>query len=50
MMLGVQTVCPGTNGKFGTPIAGSPDDCRAPALIDALPQCGAREGPFHAGH
>jgi FtsP/CotA-like multicopper oxidase with cupredoxin domain len=40
MMLGVQVVCPDSTSKFGTPAAaGGPDDCRPPALIDALPSC-----------
>jgi FtsP/CotA-like multicopper oxidase with cupredoxin domain len=39
MMLGVQVVCPDNPTKFGTPMAGGADDCRPPAVMDALPSC-----------
>jgi FtsP/CotA-like multicopper oxidase with cupredoxin domain len=39
MMLGVQVICPDATRKFGTAIAGSPDDCRPPAQINSLPSC-----------
>jgi FtsP/CotA-like multicopper oxidase with cupredoxin domain len=39
MMLGVQVTCPDAAGKFGKPQIGTADDCRAPALTDAMPPC-----------
>jgi FtsP/CotA-like multicopper oxidase with cupredoxin domain len=40
MMLGVQVACPEHPAKFGRPVANMPDDCRQPALHDAIPVCG----------
>ena len=48
MMLGVQVVCPDNTTKFGTPGATGADDCRPPALIDALPSCDTYT-PRHRG-
>lgn len=39
MMLGVQVTCPDDPTKFGRPVPGMSDDCRPPALSDALPPC-----------
>ena len=51
MMLGVQVVCPDNPTKFGAPAPGVADDCRPPALMDALPTCDVPT-PRHrvAGH
>jgi hypothetical protein len=50
MMLGVQVVCPDNSTKFGTPAPGVTDDCRPPALIEAMPQCNVQPPRHRAVH